>query len=222
MPESLPLFPLGTVLFPGLVLPLHVFEERYRRLMDDLLELPADEDRRFGVVAIELGHEVGESSTRRMAAVGCTAEIQGVNRYEDGRFDVVAVGGRRFRVERVADPAPYLTADVTHLPDVAGDGVGPLAESVLRLFRGYAARLETLGGEIQMPDELPDDPIRLSYAVAAAMIADQPDKQRLLEAETAAERLTGTRELLRRELRVLSRLRTLPAGQFIDKGVSAN
>lgn len=222
MSERLPLFPLGTVLFPGLVLPLHVFEERYRRLMDDLLERPADEGRRFGVVAIELGHEVGESAARRMAAVGCTAELQGVNRYPDGRFDVVAVGGRRFRVQGVADPDPYLTAEVTHLPDIPGEDVDLLAAATMRLFRGYTARLETLGAEVGIPEELPDDPVRLSYALAAAVIVDQPDKQRLLEAETAAERLAGTRELLRRELRVLSKLRTLPAGRFIDKGVSAN
>ena len=93
MTERLPLFPLGTVLFPGLVLPLHIFEPRYRTLVADLVALPESEPRRFGVVAIRAGREVGADGVRALHAVGCTAELRQVQRHEDGRYDIVAFFG---------------------------------------------------------------------------------------------------------------------------------
>jgi len=108
MTARLPLFPLGTVLFPGLVLPLHVFEPRYRDLVRDLLALPAGQAREFGVVAIQRGWEVGAeavagdatapatSATLTLHEVGCTAEIRQVTELPDGRFDLTTVGRRRF------------------------------------------------------------------------------------------------------------------------------
>src|SRR5262245_8805608 len=116
--ERLPIFPLGAVLFPGLVLPLHVFEERYRLLMSDLLA--GEEPHRFGVVSIELGHEVGAGAVHRLASVGCTAEIRGVQHHDDGRYDLVTTGGTRFRIEDTDDTLPYLRARVSMLPDEDG------------------------------------------------------------------------------------------------------
>jgi uncharacterized protein len=218
--ERLPIFPLGAVLFPGLVLPLHVFEDRYRRLMSDLLA--GEEPHRFGVVSIELGHEVGTGGARRLAPVGCTAEIRGVQRHDDGRYDVVTTGGTRFRVEDVDDSLPYLRAEVTTLPDENGPGAETATEPVTRLFRRYCDRLVEHGAEVADLDDMPAEPIPLSYLVAASLVLDRSDKQRLLQAEHAAARLRLEYDLLRRENLLLETFPTVPASEFLGGGVSPN
>jgi Lon protease-like protein len=220
MTEQLPLFPLGTVLFPGLMLPLHLFEERYRLLLRDLLDGP--EPRRFGIVAIEFGHEVGAGAAKRLAEVGCVAELHGVTALEDGRFDIVTVGGSRFRRGAVDDTLPYLRAEAELLPDEPGPNPEPHAGLVKRLFALYRRRLAATGAEITEPVDLPDDPVKLSYLVAAALVLDFADKQRLLEAENATTRLRLEAKLLLRENRLIGAVPAVPASQFIDGGVHLN
>ena len=262
MSERLPLFPLGAVLFPGLVMPLHIFEERYRRLVGDLLDRPADEPRRFGVVAIELGHEVGPGAARRLASVGCTAEVHGVTRYEDGRYDLICTGAERFRVDRVDEDGAYPIADVTPLPEEAGPVPETEPGTVTRLFRRYTERLNAaadeasgmtaddieeaaapdtaedepagedageatpvrpgLAARLTLPDELPDEPLPLSYLVAATMLLGRAERQRLLAAEHAAARLEHERELLLREIRLLGKLRSIPADNLLTDPVTPN
>jgi Lon protease-like protein len=218
--ERLPIFPLGAVLFPGLVLPLHVFEERYRLLMSDLLA--GEEPHRFGVVSIELGHEVGPGAARRLAAVGCTAEIRDAEEHEDGRYDVVTTGGTRFRVEDVDDSLAYLRAGVTFLPEEDGPGAQGAVAPVTGQFRRYCERLVAHGAEVAELDELPEDPLSLSYLVAASLVLDRPDKQSLLQADHAAARLRLEYELLRRENLLLETFPTVPASEFLGGGVSPN
>lgn len=220
MTERLPIFPLGAVLFPGLVLPLHIFEDRYRQLVNDLLE--QDEPRRFGVVSIEFGHEVGTGAARRLASTGCTAEVRGVEEDDEGGFDIITTGGTRFRLGDIDDSMPYLRADVTSLPDEAGPGAEAAVGPVGRLFRSYCERLGAHGAEVSDLDELPDDPVHLSYLVAASLVLDRPDKQRLLEAEHAAARLRLEYDLLRRENLLLETFPTVPASEFLSKGVNLN
>lgn len=220
MTERLPIFPLGAVLFPGLVLPLHVFEERYRLLMSDLLA--GEEPHRFGVVSIELGHEVGPGAARRLAAVGCTAEVRDAQEHEDGRYDVVTTGGTRFRVEDVDDALPYLCADVTLLPEEDGPGAETAVAPVSSLFRRYCDRLVSHGAEVADLDELPVEPLALSYLVAASLVLDRSDKQRLLQAEHAAARLRLEYELLRRENLLLDTFPTVPASDFLGGGIGPN
>lgn len=220
MTERLPIFPLGAVLFPGLVLPLQVFEERYRLLVRDLLE--GEQPHRFGVVSIELGHEVGPGAARRLAAVGCTAELQGVQRHDDGRYDLITTGGTRFRIEDVDDSLPYLRADVTLLDDETGPGADKAAEPVARSFRRYCDRLAEHGAEVGDLGDLPTDPVELSYLVAASLVLDRPDKQRLLQSEHAAARLHLEYELLRRENVLLETFPAVPASDFLGKGISPN
>jgi ATP-dependent Lon protease len=134
MGELIPLFPLGTPLFPGIVLPLQIFEPRYRRLMRDLLSHPESGDRRFfGVVAIRQGWEVEQvAPAEALYDVGCTARVQAVRREPDGGFRIVTVGGERFRLLEVVvgDDPPYLQARVEWLSDeeaaeeAAGDSDG--------------------------------------------------------------------------------------------------
>ncbi|UOY02881.1 LON peptidase substrate-binding domain-containing protein [Blastococcus sp. PRF04-17] len=121
MGELIPLFPLGTPLFPGVVLPLQIFEPRYRRLMHDLLDHPEAGDRRFfGVVAIRQGWEVeAVAPTEALYDVGCAARVQAVRPQGDGGFRIVTVGGERFRLLDVVvgeDP-PYLQGEVEWLGD---------------------------------------------------------------------------------------------------------
>ncbi|HEU5159699.1 MAG TPA: LON peptidase substrate-binding domain-containing protein [Streptosporangiaceae bacterium] len=220
MAERIPLFPLGTVLFPGAVLPLRIFEERYRLLVRDLLARPRP--RLFGVVAIELGHEVGPGAARRLAAVGCTAVVQQVVPHDDGRFDLVTVGDRRFRVAEVDASAPYPQATVTPLPDEAGaDPDGP-ADQVRRLFQRYLRYLADTGRQDAELIDPPRDPVRLSYFVAGGLIVARGDKQRLLEAPDAAARLRLEAELLTRENGLLSRLPAAPAPHFRTSDASPN
>ena len=116
----IPLFPLGAVLVPGLVLPLHIFEPRYRRLMQDL-QTRREDDRAFGVVAIREGWEVGEDGVTAMFDVGTLAVVRDISPYPDGRYDLVTNGDARFRVIALAESdAPYLMAEVEWL---AEDGV---------------------------------------------------------------------------------------------------
>jgi len=143
MGELIPLFPLGTPLFPGVVLPLQVFEPRYRRLMHDLLALPEGGDGRFfGVVAIRQGWEVEQvAPAEALYDIGCTARVQSVRPQSDGAFRIVTVGGERFRLLDVvvADDPPYLQGEVEWLADeeaaeeAAGDSDGLLIPGVADL-----------------------------------------------------------------------------------------
>ena len=109
MSSLLPLFPLGTVALPGMEVPLHIFEDRYRELVSDLLAIDDPEQRLFGIVAIREGYEVGEHSSRSMYRVGCLMQLRSAQRYPDGRYDVVTEGRGRFRV-RATDTDAVLPA----------------------------------------------------------------------------------------------------------------
>jgi Lon protease-like protein len=224
VPERLPLFPLGMVLLPGLLLPLHVFEERYRDLVRDLLELP-EPARRFGVVAIREGREVGADGVTALHEVGCVAQLRRVTPYDDGRFDIVATGGPRFRLTGLADGAAYATGLVEWLPDELGqrDEATLLERAVRTAFERYLAALSQARGE-GTPDvgELPGDSLVLSYVVAASVVVDLDERQRLLAAADGVARLRAELALLRREATLLRTLTALPAPELARGPVSPN
>ncbi|MGW2188611.1 LON peptidase substrate-binding domain-containing protein [Streptomyces sp. NPDC001719] len=240
----LPLFPLNTVLFPGLVLPLNVFEQRYRALMRDLSELPEDEPRRFGVVAIRDGHEVaptapglpegsrpepgpasgfGVDPLKSFYSVGCVAEAATIRERPDGTFEVLSSGTSRFRLLSVDASGPYLTGEVEYLEERQGDEAGALATGVVRAFRAYQKRLagaaeSSLAGQ----SDLPGEPSVLSYLVAAAAMLDTPAKQRLLQAPDTASRLAEELKVLRAETAVIAKLPSLPAVDLTQQPTSPN
>jgi hypothetical protein len=221
--HRLPLFPLGTVLFPGLLLPLHIFEERYRLLVRELVDVPEGQPRRFGVIAIREGREVGAHGVRALYDVGCTAELREVQAYDDGRFRIVTTGTARFRLQSLDSSRPYFQGDVEFLDELRGDEAEVLSAGVSRLFLRYRAAL--LAAQAQPdsgPPDLPDDAIVLSYLVAAAMVLDLGDKQRLLESPDAAARLRAELALLRREVAVVRELPSLPAVDLLSQSVSPN
>ncbi|MFI5933433.1 LON peptidase substrate-binding domain-containing protein [Actinoplanes sp. NPDC051494] len=229
MGAILPVFPLGTVLFPGLVLPLHIFEERYRTLVRDLVATTDDDPHEFGVVTMRQGLEApaafettsgdgdGERpdgppvSADQLYAVGCTAELRQVTELPDGRFDIVTVGRRRFRVLAITaeSPHPYLTAEVEWLPDEEsrGDIAALLAPRVLAAFRTY---LDLLRPDSEVLDQVPDDPTVLSHLVAATAQLTTDERQDLLAAPDTAARLRAELRLLNREAGLLARVRAVP------------
>jgi uncharacterized protein len=210
-PMTLPLFPLGVVLYPGVVLPLHIFEDRYRRLVRDLLDMP-EGSRLFGVVAIKAGREVGLNGTTALHEIGCTAELRYAEAYEDGQFDIIATGSDRFRLLEVDDSQP-MQARIDLLPDEQSTESAASAARVRRLFVGYRKALLTAQGlpVDDDPLELPDDPTELGYLVAASMILDLTDKQMLLNAPTVDDRLRLERTLLKREAAMVSDFSMRPA-----------
>jgi Lon protease-like protein len=230
----LPLFPLNAVLFPGLVLPLNVFEERYRAMMRELLKTDESGPRRFAVVAIRDGHQVaaaapgmpdpapapepgpaagfGSDPMTAFHPVGCIADAATIRERRDGTFEVVATGTTRVRLLSVDASGPYLTAELEELPEDRGEGAGTLAEGVLRAFKNYQKRLAgARERSLSTAADLPDDPSVVSYLVAAAAVLDIPSKQSLLEAPDTAARLRRELKLLRSETAVIRHLPSLPA-----------
>ncbi len=241
MSQPLPLFPLSTVLFPGMRLPLHIFEQRYRLLVAHLQAQP--EPRRFGVIAIRQGREVGTDGITALHEVGCVATVRQVVAHADGRFDLATVGTQRFRLLRVDDSLPYFQGEVELLPDEEDPGApasgepasgapasgevstGALASATRRVQAGFRAYLNALadrgGGMISVAD-LPDEPVLLSYVVGAAMIIDLPERQSLLAAPSALERLRLERSLLVRETAMLRATTSRPAPDFAYQQFSQN
>ena len=223
MGAIIPVFPLGTVLFPGLVLPLHIFEERYRSLVRDLVATTDDEPHEFGVVTLRYGWEVaapeGDNevpadetplTAEQLYPVGCTAELRQVTELPDGRFDIVTVGRRRFRVVAItADTQPYLTAEVEWLPDEESGDTRPalLAPRVLAAFRTY---LDLLRPDTEVLDQVPEDPTVLSHLVAATAQLTTEERQELLASPDTASRLRTELRLLNREAGLLAKVRAVP------------
>ena len=193
------MFPLGSVLFPSLVLPLHLFEPRYRALIRDVL----DGDREFGVCLIERGAEVGGDDVR--TDVGTVAHVHEATELPDGRWAVVAVGTRRIRVERWLPDDPYPRAEVAEHPDPV-----PTADEVARL-PGVVAQLRTaLAKAAELGDpappatvELADDPVLASHQATALAPIATLDQHALLAAETVGLRLARLEDLLADAIEVL-------------------
>jgi Lon protease-like protein len=234
---ELPLFPLHTVLCPGIALPLHIFEDRYRALTQHCLDTSSP----FGIVLIREGREVGPG-TVSFSAVGTLAEIREAGTYPDGRFDLLVVGTGRFAIDEVAtEREPYLVGDVTVLEDEIGDSeeAERLAAIAVRRFAHYLALLQPRDGEtapdidirVEVETErptptdaqagsdddelpaarvvLPDDPTTLSHLLSGIIQVEAVRRQELLEAETTVERLRDLLVLIGRETFLLSRrLRT--------------
>ena len=182
----LPLFPLEIVVLPEEPLPLHIFEERYKQMINDCLRAKADDSgqEEFGVVL---------AKKEEMETVGCTARIINVTRkYADGRMDIFTVGGRRFEI-LVSNPndttTPYLRAGVEYFDDEEGRDTPDQAdaESAIELFRKIMQKLHK---STDMPIHLPKPYLYLSFRIAAALPLDLDFKQALLSVRNEPERLS--------------------------------
>jgi uncharacterized protein len=211
MGEKLPLFPLGAVLYPGMLLPLHIFEERYRQLVRDLLARP--EPRRFGIIAIRKGRETGIDGVNSLYEIGCIATLRRVDQHEDGRFDLVTVGTQRFRLLGLDQTLPYLRGDIELLAEDEVDqaAAAPFVRAVQVAFRAYLDALTERGGATVRIQELPGEPGLLSFVVAATMVIDLPERQSLLDESDTVGRLNAERALLARETAMLRTTTSRPA-----------
>ncbi len=191
----MPMFPLGSVLFPGQVLPLRVFEPRYRAMVRDLVEA----DGRFGVVLIERGFEVGGGDVR--SDVGCVAQIVQLQPHPDGRFALVAVGVERLRVTRWLPDDPYPVAEVEIEADRPADpGLDDRYRALVARIRVVLALVAELGRPAAPATlEFVDDVGVGTFQVAAASPLGPLDRQRVLGAAGATERLALLEGLLAEE-----------------------
>lgn len=226
--QLLPLFPLSTLLTPGMPLSLHVFEPRYRRLVADLLSDDNPQAPVFGVVALRAGWEVGD--VQNLHRVGTAARVTDVLPLADGRCNLAAIGERRFEIREVdTDSQPYLQARVRWLTESDGelsDALLRRAQLAVRRHRQALALLRVDYREAEFVD--PDDPIeaaagevdtgisttdvasRLAYAVAQQSWVPLADRQQLLAAPDTASRLRTACSVLRRETELLVQLHAVP------------
>jgi uncharacterized protein len=232
MTERLPLFPLGTVLVPGGVLPLHVFEPRYRDLVDDVLgDALVDSNGevagvsgglanpgenvgpQFGVVAIRQGHEVGPNHLAGLYDVGCAAEVRKVVRSPDGRVELVTVGRRRFRLDGIDGDAgtAYLMGRIQWLDEPVEQVPVELLRRVQDGFRAYCDRVGLGWTDDNEPAATMNDPTMLSYLVAGSMLLHLPERQRLLAAPGPAVRLQRVAAFLHRETLLWRVVTSVPA-----------
>ncbi len=186
------MFPLGSVLFPSFVLPLHIFEPRYRALIRDVL----DGDGEFGVCLIERGAEVGGDDVR--TGVGTVAQVHEAEELPDGRWAVVAVGGRRIAVERWLPDDPYPRAEVADLPDPTPSVAEvALLPDVLSKLRTALTRCAELGDPAHPADaQLASDPVLASHQASALAPIATIDQHALLAARTVGLRLARLDALL--------------------------
>jgi uncharacterized protein len=191
--RELPLFPLNTVLFPSLPLPLHIFEERYKLMIGTCVVT----DNLFGVCLIKEGVEVGGPA--EPFAIGTVARIAEVERMPDGRMNLMTFGTQRFRLDEVIQREPYLVGRVVVLEPgtepTADELVADVADRLLRYLR-------EVRGAARLPDrgELLADVDRLSYLAAATLGLPARERQSFLEVDSAVDRLQQARDLLRREI----------------------
>jgi Lon protease-like protein len=206
MIRQLPLFPLGSILFPGATINLHIFEERYRQMIGRCIEQQSP----FGVVLIRQGDEVEEGRVGARPAepysIGTVAEISANVKLEDGRFLLTATGRERFRIQYVLQRAPYLIASVAELPEVAAPDDAAIADELRATYGRYWQAVAAATGVPAQPEELPDDPLALAYHLADRIQVPLARKQHWLEASLS----TRLREIT---MDMRTELALMPAGQ---------
>jgi uncharacterized protein len=195
--QTLPIFPLHTVLFPGTPIQLHIFEDRYIQMIQDCME----SDGHFGVALIEQGHEA-LGPLAKPFKLGCSAAIREIEPLDDGRMLLVAQGIDRVRIDEVIDIDPYLTASVEFLPIIGKEdpGVESASAGLFPLIQRY---LEIVAADIAgdlSSFQLPDEPTALAYLTGSLMQIPLNEKQSLLALESATELIDATKHTLRREI----------------------
>lgn len=196
---TLPLFPLSLVLFPGMTLPLHIFEERYKRMIG----LCIREGHDFGVVLA--GASLDLPGRCLTYPVGTTAHITGVTRFPDGCMNLIAVGDQRFRILSLDWEMAYCVARVAWLPEPADDAAN-LRHRAARRWDAFRRRIARMTDTDFVAADLPTDSTEAAYELAASLPVNTVEKQRLLEATDTAARLRETLRLIDREYGLLDYL----------------
>ncbi len=194
--QELPLFPLNVVLFPGGILPLHIFEERYKLM----IQLCLEHESPFGVVLIKEGKETGESAEPHL--VGTAAQILEVDRLDGGRMNLMTSGQYRFEILEIQHNLPYLVGRVRvpSVPDIGGDeDCASIAAESRDLYQDYEGLLKQLFFEWEPPETVPEDPRHLAYQIGVRLLVSLEEKQRLLETFPLDRLLAEEATLLKRE-----------------------
>ena len=193
---QLPLFPLNTVLFPGMILPLHIFETRYKRMINQCLE----GDRLFGVVLIRNGSEA-LGPLAEPYFIGCTARIIDSQALEEGRLQLTTLGERRFRVQRLMENQSYLVGEVQYHPHYKDtpDKLPLAVEQLTPKVRQYIHLLNQIEEVDINPENVPQDPLSFAYFAAALLQMPPVEKQNLLETENTTELLSSINQVYARE-----------------------
>ncbi|HWU23302.1 MAG TPA: LON peptidase substrate-binding domain-containing protein [Nocardioides sp.] len=221
MTADLPMFPLNAVLFPGVSLPLRVFEDRYRALVHHLLRVEDPAERLFGSVGIREGYEVGDHGAQSLFRVGVRLQLTEVEAHRDGTFDVVAVGRDRIRLDRLLTGDTFPLGEVEDLPEPTVVVEPHVVEAARSTFTAYRTVLATIATD-PFQGELPEDPTYLSWTMAACAPLPMAERQQLLEAEDANERLILVTDQLRSELRAMNVIPSLPASEVARTRWSPN
>jgi Lon protease-like protein len=203
--RELPLFPLNVVLFPGMLLPLHIFEERYKLMMGTCMV----SDQLFGVSLIREGQEVGAPAVP--FELGTVARITRLQRLPDGRMNLLALGERRFRLLEEPRPTPYLVAQVETIPPVSAALPDDLARSAREELNQYFELMGRAEATLDEPGEFPAE--SLSYQVASVLKIDATARQELLEMNDPIARLQAGLKVLRQERAFLEMLSKSPGGE---------
>lgn len=215
---ELPLFPLkNVVLFPGMVLPLHIFEPRYREMINHCIE----ESMPFGVVLIEEGDEVGEASLPHR--IGTTAQIIRVERMNDGRMNITTLGMERFEIQEVHHTHSYLTATVKTLPTVNGSTklATEMAQRIRPRLVHYVELLSEINDTELTLDRLPEEPSTLAFLIGIALQVPVEDKQKTLLLQSVPELLAHEYNLLSREIVLLEYMaQTQIEVQAMNEGIT--
>ncbi len=203
----MPLFPLGTALMPGALLPLQIFETRYVAMLRDLVDAQERRAPVFGVVAIRKGFEVGAQGVRALHTIGCSAQLQQAADLGEQRYLIVAQGRTRFRLGQMveAPDTPYAVAEVQWLEDHDGEP-GAVVELAGLLRAEISAYRKTIGEDSLPP---PEDDRELSYWLPQAMEIDLSDRQFVLARDSTEARLRVCRQIVRREHTLTAALGTL-------------
>jgi len=208
MTGLLPLFPLHSVLFPGMPLRLRIFEPRYRQMLEACLA----GDQSFGVVLIKHGQEA-YGPPPVPYGTGVRASIQRVEPLEDGQIGLLAVGDERFRILSLVEQQPYLLANVAYSRPRPATGVEQHAACVRERLQRYLALLEVGGSAAVRPIPIADDPLALAYQACSLMQLPLTEKQALLEMDALGDLLLVVQKLLARELALEPAIRAgTPAG----------
>jgi Lon protease-like protein len=194
--KELPLFPLSVVLFPWVPLPLHIFEPRYRQMLDDI----RSSHNLFGLSYFDASSS--EKEIPPLGSVGCVAKVTDAQVLPDGRSNILTIGVIRYRIEEYLERGdPYLVARVSYFEDEdeENEAVGERSREVADTFTRIARAVRTINDErANLPNISDTEPQRLSFLVAAAMEVDTDVKQELLELRSTSERLRRLRDILAR------------------------
>lgn len=217
--KMLPIFPLNTVLMPHQLMPLHIFENRYRRLMADLLALPESEQR-FGIVSIVKGSETNEDLPQ-LAEIGTIAVLRKTTVNPDGTFEITVIGGERFDIKSISvSKAPYLIGEVRTRKETPisfdKDTIALAQEKCIDFMMMVDADNDNASRS------LPDEPSALSFLIAGLLPLTSIEQQGLLNIDDANLRLKAVMKIINRETILMQEIPSVPAPFLTRVTISPN